>query len=76
MPVTARPFIGSSACFQGASVKVSSRRMTARLPLGVGIDALTIVKLGEQLDIEVAGRSIQVYVEIPLSEHNPILYVA
>lgn len=31
---------------------------------------------GERLDIEVAGRSIKVYVEIPLSEHNPILYVA
>lgn len=34
-PITARPRIASSAGFHGASVKVSSRRMTASLPIGV-----------------------------------------
>ena len=38
IPVTARPRIGSSAGRHGASVKVSSRRMTASRPVGVGID--------------------------------------
>jgi hypothetical protein len=35
MPRTARPLNGSSAGFHGARVKVSSRRSTAILPVGV-----------------------------------------
>src|SRR5262245_30508823 len=36
-PITARPRNGSSAGFQGARVKVSSRRMSASRPVGVTI---------------------------------------
>ena len=35
MPLTARPLKGSRAGLQGARVKVSGRRMTANLPVGV-----------------------------------------
>jgi len=37
-PVTRWPRMGSSADFHGASVKVSSRRMTAILPVGVAME--------------------------------------
>jgi hypothetical protein len=37
MPVTAKPRIGSNAGFHGASVNVSSCRMTASLPVGVAM---------------------------------------